>query len=479
MEPKGEQAEVAQTLDRAVAAHQAGRLREALMLYDQVLAHDPNTVDALVNVSMVHVQLGDARPAITRLNAAILLIPNDAQPHMLLGNAYEFLQQSEKAIPCFERAIELDPRDPQLHHNLAVTLNSLDRLDEAIAAYGRALDLLPDYAQAHSNLAQALQLAGRYGEAIASARAAIELQPDFDEAYRNLGNAFYDAGLLDDAAEAYHQVLALKPTYEPVRQALITTLMRMTEHGQALEICDEGLRLIPGRATLLAYKGVVLDHLGEHDAASELIDLDQLVWGTKIAVPNGFRDLADFNESLKRHALSHGKMIVETGGEYGRYNKATRDGGFIRGLHNEPKGPIAAFEEIIKNAVESYLKSLSFAPSHPLLTARPAKGRLDIWGNFLGASGNLTSHHHPAGWVSGVYYSQIPSAIMTSDSTHGGWIEFGRPHPTIPAPAMQRIKLIQPEEGALILFPSYIFHRTIPNPTADERISFSFDLCAA
>jgi len=479
LEAKGGQADVAQTLDRAVAAHQSGRLREALMLYDQVLAHDPHAVDALVNVGMVHLQLDDARAAITRLNAAILLIPNDAQPHMLLGNAYESLQQSEKAIPCFQRAIELDPGDPQVHHNLAVALNSVDRLDEAIAAYGRALEILPDYAQAHSNLAQAQQLAGRYDEAIASARAAIELRPDFDEAYRNLGNALYDASQLDDAAEAYRQVLALNPTYEPVRQALITTLMKKTEHGQALEVCDEGLRLTPGRATLLAYKGVVLEHLGEHDAAGQLTDLDQLVWTTRIAVPDDFRDLEDFHDSLKRHALGHGTMVVETGGEYGRFNKATRDGGFIRGLHNEPKGPIAAFEKIIESAIEAYLDSLSIDPSHPFLAARPTNGRFDIWGNFLGESGNLTSHHHPAGWVSGVYYSQIPGAVTTTDPTHGGWIEFGRPHPTIPEPAMERIRFIRPEEGILILFPSYIFHRTIPNPTADERISFSFDLCPA
>lgn len=479
LETKGERAEAASLLNRAVAAHRSGRIREALSLYDEVLTRDPTAIDAIRNASMAQLQLGDPRAAITRLKFAVLQDPSDAQIHMLLGNAYESLQQSETAIPCFERAIELDPSDPQVHHNLAVALNSIDRLDDAIAAYGRALDIKPDYAQAHNNLAQALQVVKRYDEAIASTRTAIELEPDFVEAYHNLGNALYESGRLDEAVGAYHQGLALEPTYEPMRQALITALMHMDAQVKALEICNDGLRLTPGRATLLAYKGVVLDLLGEQDAAEALVDLDQLVWTTRIAVPEGFCDLGNFNESLKIHALAHGTMTVETGGAYSRFVKATRDGGYTRGLHNEPKGPIAAFEQIIESAIETYLQSRSIDPSHPFLAARPAKSRFEIWGNFLGTAGILTSHHHPAGWLSGVYYSQIPGSITASDPTHAGWIEFGRPHPSIPEPAAQRIRLIQPEEGLLILFPSFVFHRTLPNPATDERISFSFDLYPA
>jgi tetratricopeptide (TPR) repeat protein len=474
---KGGPSEAASLLNQAIAAHQSGRLREALILYDQVLTRDQNAIEAIQNAGLALLQLGDARAAIARLKIAIFTFPNDAPCHMLLGNAYESLQQSEAAIPCFERAIELDPRDAQAHHNLAVALNSLDRLDEAISVYGRALEIEPAYVQAHNNLAQALQLVGRFDEAIASAQTAIKLKPDFDEAYRNLGNALYDADRLDEAVKAYRQALKIDPNNIAVRMALITAFIKLTSYSEALDACDEGLRVTPGRSTLMAYKGIVLNHLGEHDAARALTDPNQLVWTTRVAVPSGFKDLDDFNKSLTNHALAKGKMIVEVGGEYNRFQKATRDGGFVRDLQNEPKGPIAAFEQIIESATERYLDSLTIDRSHPFLASRPEQGRMDIWGNFLGPAGNLTSHHHPAGWLSGVYYAKIPGSINNSDPAHGGWIEFGRPHPTIPQPETQQIRLIQPEEGVLILFPSFVFHRTLPNPTADERISFSFDLC--
>lgn len=476
---KGHGAETASLFNQAVAAHQSGRLRDALTLYDQVLKHDPADMDALQYGSMIQLELGDARAAIARLKIALLLAPNDAPSHMLMGNAYETLKQSEAAIPCFERAIEFAPDDPPAHNNLGVALSSVNRLDDAIAAFRRALDLKPDYAQAHNNLAQALQTVGRFDEAIASARAAIGLEPEFVEAHRNLGNILYDAGRLAEAAAVYRQALELDPTYEPVRQALLTTVMHLGAHAEALALCDEGLRLTPGRATLIAYKGVTLDHLGDHAAAAALLDLDQLVWTTRVATPDGFRDLDAFNDALKRHALAKDNMTIETPGPDGRFTKATRAGGYARDLVDEPKGPIAAFELIIENAVETYLGTRTIDASHPFLVSRPARWRFDIWGNFLDNSGHLTTHHHPAGWLSGVYYSHIPDSVTATDPAHGGWIEFGRPHSSIPEPAVERIRLVRPEEGLMILFPSFVFHRTLPNPDTDERISFGFDLCPA
>ena len=34
----------------------------------------------------------------------------------------------------------------------------------------------------------------------------------------------------------------------------------------------------------------------------------------------------------------------------------------------------------------------------------------------------------------------------------------------------------RPEEGLIVLFPSFFFHRTIPFESAEERISVAFDV---
>jgi len=41
------------------------------------------------------------------------------------------------------------------------------------------------------------------------------------------------------------------------------------------------------------------------------------------------------------------------------------------------------------------------------------------------------------------------------------------------------LRVLRPEEGVLLLFPSYLFHRTLPFAGEGERISISFDLAAS
>ncbi len=38
------------------------------------------------------------------------------------------------------------------------------------------------------------------------------------------------------------------------------------------------------------------------------------------------------------------------------------------------------------------------------------------------------------------------------------------------------MRTFQPEEGLMLLFPSYFYHRTVPFEAAEERISISFDV---
>jgi hypothetical protein len=46
----------------------------------------------------------------------------------------------------------------------------------------------------------------------------------------------------------------------------------------------------------------------------------------------------------------------------------------------------------------------------------------------------------------------------------------------VPETLLQRVC---PQAGTLLLFPSYLFHRTLPYAGSGERISISFDLAAA
>jgi hypothetical protein len=86
-------------------------------------------------------------------------------------------------------------------------------------------------------------------------------------------------------------------------------------------------------------------------------------------------------------------------------------------------------------------------------------------------------HVHPLGWLSSAYYVQVPPEITGSD-VHGGGIKFGEPDIRIGTHGAAR-RLIQPAVGRLVLFPSYMWHGTIPFTAGITRMTVAFDVVPA
>ena len=59
-----------------------------------------------------------------------------------------------------------------------------------------------------------------------------------------------------------------------------------------------------------------------------------------------------------------------------------------------------------------------------------------------------------------------------------GWIEFGRPPEHIHRTAEPEVRRVRPEEGPMVLFPSYFCHHTVPTSSADTRVNIAFDVPA-
>jgi hypothetical protein len=83
-------------------------------------------------------------------------------------------------------------------------------------------------------------------------------------------------------------------------------------------------------------------------------------------------------------------------------------------------------------------------------------------------------HIHPAGWLSGVYYLQVLEA--SPERPQEGWIEFGRPDPALAGSTDSTTRLVRPEAGTMVLFPSYFYHCTLPFEIPGPRISIAFDV---
>ena len=529
---------IPEVLRQAFSLHQAGRLQEALGLYRDVLAARPNHPDALNLGGIATFQLGDANQGLKLLRAAIAHKPDHVDAHNNLGNVLKASGKLEEAEAAYRRALDIKPDYADAHFNLGILLEEVGKLDDAEAAYRGALEVKPDFAEAlfklgnvlpavgkleeaeaayrcaleikpdywdaHNNLGNALKELGKFDEAEAAYRRAVEIKPDHAEAHYNLGIVLQELSKLDDAVAAYHSALDIKPDYvgahvnlglvlqdsgkldeaeaayeraiaiEPdyaqVHCNLGDLLMERGDPGAAVEVCDAYLKTHPGDVCVLAFKAFALAELGMSDAARYLVDFDRLVRLTHLEAPAGFASLADFNAALASHVCAHPTLT------FAPTSHATRLGKHTGELLVEPKGPIAVLDGMIRGAVEDYLRSLPADPAHPFLANPPRRWRLSGWAVVMEAQGHQIAHIHPSAWLSGVYYVKVPDIVRLPGQRQAGWIELGRPPEHLHCSVEPEVRAVQPEAGLMLLFPSYVYHRTVPFETPEVRISIAFDV---
>lgn len=431
------------TLRQAIEQHRAGRLREAELACRQVLRHDPAQPQALTLLGVIARQAGRTDVAIELFRRATVTAPTYADAYYNLGNALRDRNDRPGALKAYDRALDLRPDQAGWHNNRAVVLLAAGDPSAAETGFRRALAIEPAYAEAWSNLGNALLKQDRLAEAVAAYRQALAINPDFPGALANLGGALIQAGQTEEALGPLDRLLARDP--QQVRA--------------------------------VAYKAIALRELGRHAEADVLEDVDLLVGRERPSPPEGFADIAAFNAQLIADIRNHPTLTKD----WDPYQRAARHGAGGGGsvavdllAHQTPT--IAAFEATIRRAIDGFAARLPDRPGHPFLHKKPRRYDLIAWANILAEEGHQAAHIHNLGWLSGVYYPFIPESVRADDPERQGWIEFGRPGYDLPCRYEPRVTAIKPENGLILMFPSYFWHRTIPFQGAPERISIAFDV---
>jgi hypothetical protein len=103
----------------------------------------------------------------------------------------------------------------------------------------------------------------------------------------------------------------------------------------------------------------------------------------------------------------------------------------------------------------------------------PERLSLSGWVVRLQKGGYQDEHIHPGGWLSGVFYVQVPEFRDEEE----GAIEFGLwgyDYPILDKNYPR--ERYPPKNGNIVLFPSSLFHRTIPFYSDEERMCVAFDI---
>jgi uncharacterized protein (TIGR02466 family) len=379
-------------------------------------------------------QAGDPAGALTLMERIVRAHPSNVRALNEKGICLRLLGQPVKASMELRKARKLAPKSPELLANLGDCLRDEGDHERALKAYQKAVEIRPKMAAVHCEIGSTLQAMKRPKQAVAAYTKGLALNPSLPGPLANLGSASLEIG----------------------------------EIQQALEMADRSLALDPINRRALSVKAFALHELGREEEAAQLFDLD-IIRPFQFDSVEGFDSVEAFSLALSEHVTRHPTL------EYEPAQRSTSKGEQTSELLEGPRGPVAQLEKMILTSVEAFLDGLPSGTDHPYYAHRPSKWRLNIWGTRLGSQGHQTCHIHPGGWVSGVYYAQLPPEMSSNEGDTAGWIEFGKAPDACLLERKRPLRLIAPTEGTLVLFPSYYHHRTLPFNSDIKRISIAFD----
>jgi hypothetical protein len=126
--------------------------------------------------------------------------------------------------------------------------------------------------------------------------------------------------------------------------------------------------------------------------------------------------------------------------------------------------------------VESYVAQLPSPDArHPLLGRRRDR-RIRFAGSWsvrLRSGGKHSSHVHTQGWISSALYVALPHR-GADEPSDAGWLTLGQPDEQLGL-GMEPRRKVEPLAGQLVLFPSWMWHGTVPFAHG-ERLTVAFDV---
>ena len=507
----------------------------AISAFQAVIKMAPNIPDAYLALGQAQRKLGQSEDAQNTYRKLLRMQPENVDAYIALSSALAETGQFAEAEAPLRRALQY-ARDPKaqaaIHNNLAIALSSQNKHAEALDALERTQALAPDMPNLDQRRIDRLSQLGRYDECLDLYRKLLDRNPADVPLHRAYNSLLYRLGRKDayltsfdrapqtrdillakanllsrekrtaeaqeifntlltrdpldmDAAAGWASCLVIAGRPSEAMTAFETLLSRRgaspamysSAAGAALwagdpqkaeHVCREGLRRDPYDQACLAFLGTSW-RLQEDERDEDLNRYDSLIKVFDLKAPDGFSSMEDFNAELglyleRLHPKTDAYLEQSLVG-------GTQTEGCIFGAGH---ALVEKLRARIEETVSAFIADLPADESHPFLARRPGRFRYaGAWSSLLRDQGFHVNHLHPEGWVSCCYYVTVP-AETDNPETRNGWIKFGEPSIDLPLKNPIR-RAVQPIPGRLVLFPSYMWHGTVPLSAPSPRTTIAFD----
>jgi tetratricopeptide (TPR) repeat protein len=513
----------------------AGRHDEAYGQWSRLVSLDPNAADAHLNRALAANEAGKPDLAIAATDEGLRRSPG--HPRLLAARAVALKNagRTNEALDAFDRAIAADPGRALTYFNRAVTLRAALRFDEACAQFEDAERRGIRGDQFYATWAAAELERGQVDNALRRYRQALAANPAHDESLHGLTRIHIEYRTGEDPFGHFADLARRRPGDPGAWARWANALAMNGDYAAAHQVASDGARANPQSTELPILKtfsaGMAGDpevpalelisrmeaapddellwatvsqlalRAGKADVAADaaqrqvakhpynqsawsilslawrvlgdereqwLCDYDRLVMTVDVAPPDGSLSPTEYAAVVAEALARRHKTLAAPGNQSLRHGTQTSGA-----LFDDPDPVIQQFREAVSIAAAEAVKTLPDDPDHPFLSRKASRFRFSgSWSVKLQpGGGHHVPHFHSEGWMSSAYYAALPATLGGPEQA--GWIEFGRP-PAMYALDLGPRRVVEPAEGRLVLFPSYMWHGTVPFG-AGERLTAAFD----
>ncbi len=418
-----------------------------------------------------------------------------------LGEVLRLMGRIDQAIACHERCFNAGCADAEAFLLAGNAYYDDGQIGKAINHYEKAVVVKRHYVDAHDTLNKALWEHGEHTNFMKSLDVAIQNLPSLlilrlrqvyfrilsgklEEAKTQLENCLSMFGpsaricaelatinkQLDtdfDPIPLYKQAYALDAKDSNMLKSYGRALIGKEQYREAANILTECKAIDENDQECLAFLAACHTHLNPAEA-KRVNDYEELVQVFDVSLPSGYETQAAFTDALLRVLQPHHQS-----------DAAPIDQTLVRGtqthgmLFNKGDAEIKALENQLRACIQQYIQHLEkTGPDEFKNRITDGFDFSGAWSVQLSEGGYHNDHVHTSGWISSVYYVEVPDEL--DDDIHEGWLKFGDTYFDPQNEGPQRF--VKPVPGRLVLFPSYMLHGTVPIKEGKRRTTIAFDV---
>ena len=465
-------ADHAQLAAYANALKGLGRLDEALAVYHRAIAAAPRSGVAEHNLAALLGDMSRYPEAEAAARKSFAKGLNAAETWAVLARALQGQNRHDEAEEAYRQALRLRPGMASVHRDLAQMIwMRTEDADAAMAAIVAALRANPGEWPLALQLAKVLQYAGRTEAAYDVLIGAIARTPGVPDL--EVGASTIAAELKETVAALRHAEAgyALAPASLSAAVAVCDAQLALGRPGPAARIAEALHQQQPNEQQVLARLATAW-RLMDDPRYRQLYDYETMVRGWTIDTPTGWPSLEAYLADLGAALRVANTSIAHP------YDQSLRNGSqTLTDLTLSTDPAIQGFFKAIDGPIRSHIEWLGQGED-PL--RRRNTGRYEIqgaWSVRLRPNGFHIDHVHQLGWLSSACHIDLPAAVEQSGDRQG-WLKFGEPG-VATQPALPAEHFVKPEPGRLVLFPSYMWHGTVPFSGDQDRLTVAFDVIPA